>query len=285
MTRHCYGSTLGLQRWRSILTERLSRKTGGWQVRKSQFEQTILKTWVTLRATIHYLKCSETSQLGTISEMKLFRGHGNCWPVQNGSEWILKNFTLRFIQKIRNQRKCGWRPALLKTTFTKSKTTSGILGKVHVVRTQKFSTIAAKNSTTLLKMILKIIRAAKTNATLKSGTLSFQNTTTSRMAHTNRFRIKTLIRGWGLNGLFPFSNMRRPTLKLTCLCRSLMQRRKCQLASNTAITPTTTFHSRSLRTTRGQLHLPLGMVHCHQTKAAAMLSAGWFGALNSTGKS
>ena len=85
---------------------------------------------------------------------------------------------------------------------------------------------------------------------------------------------KNIDTGWGLNGLFPFSNMRRPTLKLTCLCRSLMQRRKCQLASNTAITPTTTFHSRSLRTTRGQLHLPLGMVHCHQTKAAAMLSAG-----------
>src|SRR5699024_9845962 len=152
--------------------------------------------------------------------------------------------------------------------------TSGILGKVHAVRTQKFSTTADKNSITLLKMILKIIRVVKTNATLKSGTLSSQNTTTSQMAHTNRFRIKTLIRGWALNGSFPFSNMRKQTLKPTCLCRLSMQRRKCQPASNTAIMLTMTFHLRLLPTTRGQSHLPLAMVHYHQTKVAAMLSAG-----------
>ena len=217
--------------------------------------------------------------------MKLFRGHGNCWPVQNGSAWILKNFTLRFIQKTRNQRKCGWRPAWLKTTFTKLKIISGISAKVHAVRTPKFSMTGAKNSTTLLKMILKIIRAAKMNATLKSGISSFQNTTTSPMAHTNRFRIKILIRGWGLNGLFPFSNMRKQILKRTCLCRSLTQRRKCQPVSNTAMMPTMTFHLRWLPITREQLHLPLVMGLCRQTKAAATLSAGWFGALNFTGKS
>src|SRR5699024_12719983 len=66
--------------------------------------------------------------------------------------------------------------------------------------------------------ILKIIQVAKTNGTLKFGTSCSVNLTTPLKILMNHFRIRTLILGWGLNGLFRFLKMRQLTLKPTSLC-------------------------------------------------------------------
>ncbi len=82
------------------------------------------------------------------------------------------------------------------------KGTSGISAKARADRIRKFSMTAARN-TAMTRQILNCIRAAKMTAILKYGTWYSQSSTTTRTARTHRFRRKTLIRAWGLNGWSP----------------------------------------------------------------------------------
>ena len=130
---------------------------------------------------------------------------------QNG---FILHTTQRIMMLITSGVKLVWQ----RITLFLMKITSGILVRVLLVQIPKSSTTVVKNLTIWLTTILKIIRVAKTNGTLKFGTSCSVNLTTLLKTPMNHFHIRTLIPGWDLNGLFQFLKTRQLTLKLTSLC-------------------------------------------------------------------
>ena len=83
---------------------------------------------------------------------------------KNGLALNQKNYLLRFIQKMKKHMRFGMKKSVFrKNELSVLKGTSGILGKVQVVLTQKFSMIADQNME-MIQLIQNCIQVEKMNA-------------------------------------------------------------------------------------------------------------------------